>query len=143
MPDLRNYTVGNVVIAIDTSGSIGKDCLEQFAAEITKISHLVDTITVMTCDAKVHEVVKINKFQNFLKQIKMLGGGGTDFRPIFDEVKKRNILPEILIVLTDAFGTFPDKKPSYPALWCVTDEGGMAHIPWGQKVLLPNTKGGW
>jgi predicted metal-dependent peptidase len=52
------------------------------------------------------------------------------------------IVPELLIYLTDAYGTFPDKRPTYPVLWCVTNADGMQYIPWGQKVLLPNEKGG-
>jgi predicted metal-dependent peptidase len=143
LPDMRSYIIGSVVIAIDTSGSIGRNCLEQFAAEIAKIGHLVDEITAMTCDAQVHEVVKIKRFENFIKKLQMKGGGGTDFRPVFNKVKDLKMNPELLIYLTDAYGSFPEKKPQYPVLWCVTSEDGMNYIPWGQKVLLPNDKGEW
>ena len=138
LPALRSYVIGNVVIAIDTSGSISKNCLEQFAAEINKVSHLVSEITAMTCDAKIHEVIKIRKFDNWLNKLQMKGGGGTAFEPVFDEIKRLNIVPELVIYLTDAWGSFPNKKPQYPVLWCITDESGMDHVPWGQKVLLPN-----
>lgn len=143
LPDLRSYIIGSVVIAIDTSGSIGRNCLEQFAAEISKVSHLVSEVTAMTCDARVHEVVKIRKFENWLNKLQMKGGGGTAFEPIFDKVQEMHIQPELLIYLTDAWGSFPPKQPNYPVLWCVTSESGMDHIPWGQKVLLPNEKGEW
>jgi predicted metal-dependent peptidase len=143
LPDLRSHIIGNVVIAIDTSGSIGRNCLEQFAAEISKVAHLVNEVTAMTCDAAVQEVVKIQKFDNWLTKLHMRGGGGTDFRPVFDKVKELGIQPELLIYLTDAYGTFPEKKPMYPVLWCVTCQDGMNSIPWGQKVLLPNEKGEW
>jgi predicted metal-dependent peptidase len=143
LPDLRSYIVGNVVIAIDTSGSIGRNCLEQFAAEIGKVSHLVNEITAMTCDAAVQEVVKIQKFDNWLNKLHMRGGGGTDFRPVFEKVRELGVQPELLIYLTDAYGTFPDKKPPYPVLWCITCQDGMNMVPWGQKVLLPNEKGEW
>jgi predicted metal-dependent peptidase len=143
LPDLRSYIIGNVVIAIDTSGSISRNCLEQFAAEINKISYLVSEVTAMTCDASVHEVVKIRSFENWLNKLQMKGGGGTAFEPVFDEVKKQKMIPELLIYLTDAYGSFPDKQPGYPVLWCVTSQGGMDYIPWGQKVLMPNDKGDW
>lgn len=143
LPDMRSYIIGSVVIAIDTSGSIGRNCLEQFAAEIAKISHLVDEITAMSCDARVHEVVKVKKFENFLNKLQMKGGGGTAFEPVFDKVKDLKLQPELLIYLTDAWGSFPQKPPQYPVLWCVTSESGMDYIPWGQKVLLPNDKGEW
>jgi len=143
LPDMRSHIIGNVVIAIDTSGSIGRNCLEQFAAEIAKISYLVNEITAMSCDARVHEVVKVRKFENFLNKLQMKGGGGTDFRPVFEKVTEMKMQPELLIYLTDAYGSFPEKQPHYPVLWCVTAEDGMSWIPWGQKVLLPNDKGDW
>lgn len=138
LPDLRNYIIGNVVIAIDTSGSIGKNCLEQFAAEINKIRYLVNKVTAMSCDAAVQEVVEVDKFGNFLTQLQMKGGGGTDFRPVFDKVKELNMVPELLIYLTDTYGSFPEKQPSYPVLWCITEENGQ--VPWGQSVHIPNDK---
>lgn len=143
LPDLRNHIIGSVVIAVDTSGSIGRNCLEQFAAEISKISYLVDEITAMSCDARVHEVVKVRKFENFLNKLQFKGGGGTAFEPVFDKVKEMKLQPELLIYLTDAYGSYPEKQPAYPVLWCVTCEDGMSWIPWGQKVLLPNEKGDW
>jgi predicted metal-dependent peptidase len=143
LPDLRSHIIGSVVIAIDTSGSICNNCLQQFASEINKISHLVSEVVAMTCDASVHEVVKIRAFDNWLKKLKMKGGGGTAFEPVFDKVKELKMVPELLIYLTDAYGSFPPKQPGYPVLWCVTSADGLNHIPWGQKVLLPNDKGEW
>jgi predicted metal-dependent peptidase len=97
----------------------------------------------MSCDAQVHEVVKIRKFQDFTKKLQMKGGGGTDFRPVFNKVKELKMQPELLIYLTDTYGSFPEKAPNYPVLWCVTCEAGMSNIPWGQKVMLPNDKSDW
>lgn len=141
LPDLRNHIIGNVVIAVDTSGSITKKCIEQFGAEMSKISHLVDECVAISCDAQVHEIVKIRKFSNWLKEMKFgfKGGGGTDFRPVFDIVKERRLNPELLIYLTDTYGTFPDRAPNYPVLWCITVDGGK--VPWGQSVFIPNIEG--
>lgn len=140
LPDLRNNIIGKVVIGVDTSGSITKEILEQFSAELSKISHLVEEVVIMTCDAAVHEVVKISKLQHFMDKVQFKGGGGTDFRPVFDKVKEMNITPELLIYLTDTYGTFPDKKPQFPVLWCITDDNGK--VPWGQAVYIPKDKKG-
>lgn len=140
MPEMRSYKIGSVVLAIDTSGSIGKEQLEEFAAEIKKISYLVDDITVMTCDASVHEVVKIQHMGEFLTKVKFKGGGGTAFEPVFEEVKKRNITPELLIYLTDGFGSYPQKSLiRYPVIWCITDEAYVNSVPkgLGQVVWIP------
>lgn len=137
LPDLRNDIVGKVVIGVDTSGSIGKEELSQFCAELKKISHLVEETTVITCDAAVHEVVKINQMEQFLTKVKFKGGGGTDFRPVFNEVKKRKMQPEVLIYLTDSYGTFPEKHPPYPVIWILTEKDGERNIPWGEKAVIP------
>ena len=131
------------MIGIDTSGSIGKNCLEQFAGEINKISYLISEVTAMTCDAAVQEVVKIHSFGDWMKKLQMKGGGGTDFSDVFNKVKELHLAPELLIYLTDGFGSCDVKKPPYPVLWVVTDPTGMDHLPWGQKVLMPNEKGEW
>lgn len=138
LPDLRSHTIGHVILAIDTSGSITQKILEQFIAELTKISHLADEVTVITCDAAVHEVVKIRNMQDFMKKIKFKGGMGTDFRPVFKEIDKRKIAPELLIYITDAWGRFPEKKPFYPVIWCLTTDSNKSAIPWGQSVELPS-----
>lgn len=135
LPDLRNHIIGNVVIGVDTSGSITKEILEQFSAELAKVSYLVDEVTVMSCDARVQEVVKINKMQQFMDKLEFRGGGGTAFEPVFDKVKELNLAPELLIYLTDTYGSFPEKQPAYPVLWCITDENGR--VPWGQAVYIP------
>lgn len=134
LPDLRSHIIGNVVVAIDTSGSISSDDLKQFAGELSKISGLVDEVTVMTCDAEVHEVVKTYKFQDVLKNIEMKGGGGTDFVPVFNKIKDTGGKPELLIYLTDTYGSFPDNPPSYPVVWVSTVENGK--VPWGQLISM-------
>ena len=52
------------------------------------------------------------------------GGGGTDFRPVFDWVAERcrrgEARPDALIYCTDGWGTFPPRAPDYPLVWGVT-----------------------
>ena len=99
---------------------------------------MVDEITIITCDAKVHEVIKLFKMQNFLDKLEFKGKGGTNFIPVFDKIKEMNMIPDLLIYLTDTYGTFPDNPPPYPVLWCITEEKGK--VPWGASVFLPHGK---
>src|SRR6185369_10042245 len=104
---------------VDTSGST-ENMLPQFLAEMRKLNTLISELTVMTCDAEVHEVVKLTQMDGLFKNVKFKGGGGTDFRPVFSTVKEKRIIPDLLIYLTDMFGTFPEKGPNYPVLWVST-----------------------
>lgn len=144
LPDLRSHIIGSVVVAVDTSGSIGKECVAQFAGEIAKISGLVDSLHVITCDAQIHEVVKVHKFENFMSKVAFKGGGGTSHKPVFNYIKEKHMEPELLICLTDMYSDINDiKKPAYPVLWCSTSEIDKA--PFGTVVQIPNDSGqkGW
>ena len=136
LPSLRNYVIGRVILAVDTSGSITDKILERISSEMIKVSHLIEEIVIMTCDTSVHEIVKLYKMQSFLDKIEFKGKGGTSFIPVFEKIKEIKIMPDLLIYLTDTEGIFPDKAPPYPVLWCITEENGK--VPWGASVYLPN-----
>jgi predicted metal-dependent peptidase len=122
LPSLIGYKVANAVIAIDTSGSISQQEISAFANEIRKISGLVSEVIVMSCDAAVHSYEVVRDMSNFDKAIKKIGGGGgTDFKPAFLELKKRRITPDVFIYLTDLEGSFPEKNTiHYPVIWVST-----------------------
>ena len=137
LPSLRSPTIGDIVFACDTSGSMDEDQLKQILAEMAKLSYLINKITVMSCDAKVHEVVPTYTISDIINKVKFLGGGGTDFGPVFDKIAEMNMAPELLIFATDTMGGFPDKKPRYPVLWVsVLDKEKSSKIPFGQIIYM-------
>lgn len=135
MPSLLSYKVGTVAVAIDTSGSIGKNELGAFANELRKVSALISEVIVMSCDANVHSFEIVRDMSNFVNAVKKLkGGGGTDFRPPFLELAKRRITPEVFIYLTDGEGSYPEKKTvKYPTIWVMTTE---RKAPFGMTVQM-------
>jgi len=139
MPSLKSPIIGEIGFAVDTSGSMGDEDLAQIVAELKKINGFVDKITVMSCDAAVHEVVEIYKMEDVVGKITLGGGGGTDFRPVFEEFEKRGIRPEVLVYATDSYGTFPEKVPSYPVLWvCTVTESSAGDFPFGHVIYMDN-----
>lgn len=109
---------GEVVVAIDTSGSIGQRELNVFFGELTGILDDVrpSKVYVMWCDAKVHRVDEVEDSSD-VETLKPAGGGGTSFIPVFEEIEKLDIYPECLVYLTDGMGSFPQNAPNYPVLW--------------------------
>lgn len=133
LPSVERRGLGEIVIAVDTSGSIGKRELEQFAAEISAISEEAqpEAIHVVYCDATVQSVQEFRASEPVKLEPK--GGGGTDFRPPFVWVAERYIAPACLIYLTDlCCDSFP-ATPDYPVLW-VTESRRTA--PFGETVRL-------
>ncbi len=133
LPSVERRGLGEIVIAVDTSGSIGKLELEQFAGEISAISEEAqpEAIHVVYCDAAVQSSQEFRASEPVRLEPK--GGGGTDFRHAFDWVAENDVAPVCLIYLTDlCCDSFPD-APQYPVLW-VTDSRRTA--PFGETVRI-------
>ncbi len=133
LPSVIRSGVGEIVIAVDTSGSIGHQELEQFAGEITAISEEAqpERIHVVYCDAAVQSTEEFGPSEPI--KLSPKGGGGTDFRPPFQWVEEEGIQPKCLIYLTDlCCNSFPE-PPEYPVLW-VTDSRTTA--PFGETLRI-------
>ena len=138
-PSRSGNGTGPVVVAVDTSGSIGQTELDVFFAEMQGILDDVrpTMIYVVWCDAKVHHVDEVEA-GDVVRHLKPHGGGGTDFRPVFEWVDEQGVQPEALVYLTDGLGRFPAEPPSYPVIW--GDILGTVKYPWGDCVAVPIKK---
>ena len=134
LPILQSPGIGTVVFGIDTSGSVSTDELRMYGGQIRDV---IDSLNpseakVMYCDAKVHGVDSLAAGEAFTKMT-VTGRGGTSFKPVFDEVHKRGIEPDVLIYLTDLESDFPS-QPHYPVIWVSSRPGHTA--PWGAVVEI-------
>ena len=136
LPSVTRSGVGEIVIAVDTSGSIGPDELEQFAGEITAISEEAkpERIHVVYCDAAVQATEEFEAGEQVKLSAK--GGGGTDFVPPFRWVEENGLAPKCLMYLTDLCCNSYPEIPEYPVLW-VTDSRRTA--PFGETVRIGPT----
>jgi predicted metal-dependent peptidase len=134
-PSLRSQQV-DIVIALDTSGSISQEEMEEFITEIDAIKgQMRARIILHACDSELDKAGpwSFEPWEEFRLPDDISGGGGTDFRPIFDWAETLDRTPELLIYFTDAEGRFPQVMPYYPVIWLVK---GKAKVPWGQRVQL-------
>lgn len=127
---------GPVVVAIDTSGSIGQRELDVFFAEMKGLLDDVrpEVIHVLWCDAMVHRADEVTDSSD-IDTLKPAGGGGTDFRPVFDWISEQDFTPDALVYLTDGYGTFPNEEPKYPLVWGAIAEN--VSYPFGEVVPVP------
>jgi predicted metal-dependent peptidase len=133
LPSVERRGVGKIVIAVDTSGSIGRLELEQFAGEISAIADEVqpEAIHVVYCDAAVQSAQQFGPAESVRLEPK--GGGGTDFCPAFEWVAENAITPACFIYLTDLCCDSYPEPPEYPLLW-VTDSRRIA--PFGETIRI-------
>lgn len=121
LPSMDGVGMGTMVIALDTSGSV-VSVLDEFGSTVKDIVASVrpERVHVIYCDADVNRVDVFERGQEL--SFEAVGGGGTDFRPVFDYIKNNSINPACTLYLTDMYGTFPQEKPEYPVLWCATSD---------------------
>ena len=126
MPSTVSETMGRVVVAIDTSGSIGGSILTRFISEVASIMDKVnpELVDLIYWDSEVasHEVYGLNDADKMKSSTKPKGGGGTSPSCITKYLKDNNIVPECAIVLTDGYvGSDWGGTWSSPVLWCIVD----------------------
>jgi predicted metal-dependent peptidase len=126
MPSQISETMGKVVVAIDTSGSIGGEILTRFISEVASIMENVnpEQVDLIYWDSNVagHEVYGLNDATRMTTSTKPVGGGGTSPSCITKYMRKHKIEPVCAIVLTDGcVGDDWGGSWSCPVLWAIVD----------------------
>ena len=141
LPTVENETIGEVVVAIDTSGSIGQQQLDAFASELVSICEAVspDAVRVLWWDTKVHgEQLFTDNYDQIGSMLKPLGGGGTRVSSVAEYINKKKINAECCIVFTDGYlESDVVWNISSPTLWMVTENKNWTP-PTGKKVFMEN-----
>lgn len=122
MPSTLSESMGRIVIAIDTSGSIGGRELNEFLSEVQAICMNVqpELVDLLYWDTEVaaHEIYGRDDLHKLVKSTKPAGGGGTDPACIPAYIKDKQLKPECVVVLTDGYvggwGTW-----AHPVLWAI------------------------
>ena len=135
LPGLRSQHI-DLLVVLDTSGSISDDEMQEFLSEVNAIKGQVGArITLHSCDEKLAPEGPwiFDPWEEIKLPGKLPGGGGTRFTPVFEWAEWQDRAPDLLVYFTDAKGEFPKSEPSYPVLWLVK---GKEKVPWGQRIQL-------
>jgi predicted metal-dependent peptidase len=135
LPGLRSQHI-DLLVVLDTSGSISDDEMQEFLSEVNAIKGQVGArITLHACDEKLAPEGPwiFDPWEDVELPGKLPGGGGTRFTPVFEWAEWQDRAPDLLVYFTDARGEFPKSEPSYPVLWLVK---GKEKVPWGQRIQL-------
>jgi predicted metal-dependent peptidase len=136
MPSMIGEQVGHLVVAVDTSGSVGNRELAEFLSEVKGIAEEVKPgqVDLIYWDSEVaaHEEYSENDVPNIVSSTKPRGGGGTSPSCVSTYLKDKKIEPECVIVLTDGYvGSDWGSDWTAPVLWCIVG---------GNTVVAPNGK---
>lgn len=121
-----------VMAVVDTSGSMTSSMLADVSAELGIMAKYCEVV-VVECDTEIHRVYPYRPIES------VKGRGGTDFRPPLEPDFLKAQQPDVVIYFTDGDGPAPDKPPTVPVVWCIT-EGGENPVPWGTEIVLSEPK---
>ena len=127
LPSGVSEKVEELVIAVDTSGSIGQPEITKFLSEIKGVIDVVNpsAIRLLYWDTEVCGDENYGEngrpVDSLVKSTKPEGGGGTDVTCINEYMQEKQISAQAVIVFTDGYlggdwGTW-----SIPLLWCIAD----------------------
>lgn len=130
-PGLKIKFKNNILVGVDTSGSVNNDELREFFSELTHMHKTGHKITVAQCDTSLNSVKEFNPKHNW----EIHGRGGTDFQPVIDHFNENKGQYTALIYLTDGEAYAPENCPKN-TLWVLSSISDMNDELPGQVIKL-------
>jgi predicted metal-dependent peptidase len=142
LPDFneKDFVSKDILFMVDTSGSIDdydlaavyseiRGAIEQFGGKLSGKLGFFDTwVTLPIAFDNVDDLMRIMPY----------GGGGTDFRVIFEYIKHElsNELPACVVIFTDGHAPYPSQSETMniPVLWIINNE--KITPPWGKVIRV-------
>lgn len=133
LPGRSGVGMGDIMVAVDLSGSISQTELNRFVAELRGIKEDANPANIhvvyFSHYVSKHEVFSADEELDIHPE----GGGGTAFSPIWAFAEANSIQPECCVVLTDLCCSDFGDHPDYPVLWVTT---GATEAPWGEVTSI-------
>ena len=141
LPSVGGLGPRQVVVAIDTSGSMRTSDLQLILAEVDAFRAVAACeLRLIQADAAIASDRHFDPWDLAHPDpgpSTVVGRGGTSFRPVFEAIEQQagqsGYLPDCLVYFTDGYGEFPVKAPAYPVLW-VAVESSKATFPVGEVL---------
>ena len=140
LPVMVGETVPSVTLAVDMSGSISRE-LPRFFTEMISLLSMVkpETVDLLYWDSHVaaHETYTQDTLDTMQANTKPKGGGGTTPSCVSTYMRKHNMKPDCIIVLTDGeVGSDWGKDWPAPVLWLVVNTYSNPVAPNGKTINI-------
>ena len=124
--------MGTVVVALDTSGSVGEKEIAMFNGHINRILDTCNPtkVIVIYCDTRISHVEQYEP-DDLPVRVKCQGGGGTAFKPVFDWADDYDEDIECIVYLTDGYGDQNTFTSTHDTVWLTI---GTTNFDWGTVV---------
>lgn len=141
LPSVLKDGVGELMVAVDTSGSISHDVMENFVGMINHFLTRVkpEKLHVVYCDASVYKHDQFKPGAPMELDGCKVQSGGTRFSPVFKYAQDNEIKPKCCVYLTDLECYDFGPEPEYPVLW-MQYGGFRGEVPFGQIVKIKTVR---
>jgi predicted metal-dependent peptidase len=131
-PGRTGYTMGDVAVNIDVSGSISTEVLTQFISELRGIIDQVRprNIHLIMWDGVAH--YQLVKELDDLERIEIVGGGGTNYDCAIEMIEEMGLEPEVVVCMTDGYVHCTHDAVPYPHITVTTAK----ELPFGRNVMM-------
>lgn len=123
----------------DTSGSMSYTQLKAGRIEACAVLEQlgIQEAWWISADADVAAPPKVVTLRE-IKQLEVVGRGGTDFRPGIEAAVRLRPKPDILFYLTDGWGPAPESAPrDTTVIWCIVPGSGAKRpCNWGELIVM-------
>ena len=134
MPDLLKERI-KILVAVDTSGSIGDKERVDFVSEIAGMAKAFkDKIEMifLTHDTQVqNDIVMENGKIAKIQELKLNGGGGTSHEPVMEYITKKHRECKVAIFLTDGYSDldgFDMNKYRFSKIFVISENGTTSQL---------------
>jgi len=124
-----------LVVAVDTSGSIDQEYFQMFFNEVESIAKDKDRLTILECDTKINNIYDKYRRGDYRK-IRLVGRGGTNFAPVFDWMQENEKQKSLLIYFTDLYADWNFDTHGIHTIWCTPNENEDAPKDKGKTVHI-------
>lgn len=139
MPSMISESMQEVVVGVDTSGSMRPEDLNRCMSEVTHALRAVsvEKLHILNWDTEVeqHEVVTADNVRTTEALKQVYGGGGTDPQCVVQYMSDKKLEPQCVIMFTDGYVPSWGTGWKCPVLWCIVDNkdavptvGTVTHI---------------
>ena len=141
-PALSGNLTGQIACVVDTSGSIADAQLTRILSEVCGILEVFNTpVTIIPCDAKAYEPIRLTRNTDLKQIISMPGGGGTNMIRGIEAALELNPVPDVVVVLTDGYTPYPKKLYKTPVLFgIITNDlertSMLPGSPWRDDLVI-------
>ena len=143
--------ISEFAVVIDTSASCRKEKIIKFIKRTYEILSERENffnkvnVHIIQCDDKVQRDDRLTNpadMEKYIKNMKISGFGGTDFRPAFqyiDNLVKRGEFENLkgIIYMTDGYGIYPSVRPKYDTAFVfIKEDGDLPEVPvWSMGIV--------